>query len=142
MGTPCESRCLCTWVARSSASDSGPVSSPGAATREAFGKALVELGRANPNVVALDADLSKSTYSAGFQKEFPERFFECGIAEANMAAIAAGGGLPFVWLVGAIICTVYVPVVTGYVLWRAPVIPWAAAGWNGPYLDKDEWRDQ
>ena len=71
----------------------------GAATREAFGKALVELGRSNPNVVALDADLSKSTYSAGFQKEFPERFFECGIAEANMAAIAAGlasaGKIPF-----------------------------------------------
>lgn len=71
----------------------------GAATREAFGKALVELGRSNPNVVALDADLSKSTYTAGFQKEFRDRFFECGIAEANMAAIAAGlassGKIPF-----------------------------------------------
>ena len=44
----------------------------GAATREAFGKALVELGRTNPNVVALDADLSKSTYTAGFAKEFPD----------------------------------------------------------------------
>ena len=50
----------------------------GPATREAFGKALVELGRENPNVVALDADLSKSTYTAGFAKEFPDRFFECG----------------------------------------------------------------
>ena len=73
---------------------------PGMATREAFGKALVELGRENPNVVALDADLSKSTYTAGFAKEFPERFFECGIAEANMAAIggglAAAGKIPFV----------------------------------------------
>src|SRR3974390_3502295 len=72
---------------------------PGAATREAFGKALVELGRSNPNVVALDADLSKSTYTAGFAKEFPGRFFECGIAEANMVAIAAGlasaGKIPF-----------------------------------------------
>jgi transketolase len=72
---------------------------PGAATREAFGKALVELGRSNPDVVALDADLSKSTYSAGFAKEFPERFFECGIAESNMVAIgaglAAGGKIPF-----------------------------------------------
>jgi transketolase len=71
----------------------------GAATREAFGKALVELGRVNPNVVALDADLSKSTYTAGFAKEFPDRFIECGIAESNMMAIAAGlasaGKIPF-----------------------------------------------
>ena len=71
----------------------------GAATREAFGKALVELGRVNPDVVALDADLSKSTYTAGFAKEFPDRFFECGIAEANMVAIGAGlasaGKIPF-----------------------------------------------
>ena len=47
----------------------------------------------------------------------------------NLCAKRAGGGLPFVWLVGAIICTSYVPVVTGYVLWRAPEIPWGAAGW-------------
>jgi transketolase len=71
----------------------------GAATREAFGKALVELGRANRAIVALDADLSKSTYSAGFANEFPDRFFECGIAEANMVAIGAGlasaGKIPF-----------------------------------------------
>jgi transketolase len=71
----------------------------GAATREAFGKALVELGRSNPSVVVLDADLSKSTYTALFAKEFPERFFECGIAEANMVAIGAGlagaGKIPF-----------------------------------------------
>jgi len=71
----------------------------GIATREAFGRALVELGRSNPAVVALDADLSKSTYSAGFAKEFPDRFFECGIAEANMVAIGAGlasaGKIPF-----------------------------------------------
>ena len=71
----------------------------GAATREAFGKALVELGRTNPDVVALDADLSKSTYTAGFAKEFPGRFIECGIAEANMIAIASGmaaaGKIPF-----------------------------------------------
>lgn len=71
----------------------------GAATREAFGKALVELGRSNPNVVVLDADLSKSTYTAGFANEFPGRFIECGIAEANMVAIAAGlavaGKIPF-----------------------------------------------
>lgn len=62
----------------------------GAATREAFGKALVELGRENKDVVVCDADLSKSTNTAGFAKEFPDRFFSCGIAEANMVAIAAG----------------------------------------------------
>lgn len=71
----------------------------GAATREAFGKALVELGRINKNVVALDADLSKSTYTSLFAKEFPDRFIECGIAEANMIAIGAGlassGKIPF-----------------------------------------------
>lgn len=62
----------------------------GAATREAFGKALVALGKENPNVVVCDADLSKSTMTAGFGKEFPERFFSCGIAEANMVSIGAG----------------------------------------------------
>jgi transketolase len=71
----------------------------GMATREAFGRALVEVGRTNPDVVALDADLSKSTMTTYFAKEFPQRFFECGIAEANMAAIAAGlaasGKIPF-----------------------------------------------
>src|SRR5271154_1596814 len=73
---------------------------PGPATRESFGKALVELGTANPDVVVLDADLSKSTYTAEFGKKFPDRFFECGIAEANMVAIgsglAASGKIPFV----------------------------------------------
>jgi transketolase len=71
----------------------------GMATREAFGKALVELGRQNKNIVALDADLSKSTYTHLFAKEFPDRFVECGIAEANMMAIGAGlassGKIPF-----------------------------------------------
>jgi len=71
----------------------------GLATREAFGKALAELGRVNPKVVVLDADLSKSTYTAEFGKAFPERFFECGIAEANMVAIGSGlamaGKIPF-----------------------------------------------
>ena len=73
---------------------------PGMATREAFGKALVEIGRENRDVVVCDADLSKSTYTNLFAKEFPERFFECGIAEANMVAIGAGlascGKIPFV----------------------------------------------
>ena len=72
----------------------------GPATREAFGKALVELGASNPNVVVLDADLSKSTYTAEFGKKYPDRFFECGIAESNMVAIGAGlgysGKIPFV----------------------------------------------
>src|SRR5271166_7048987 len=72
----------------------------GMATREAFGRALVDLGRENKNIVALDADLSKSTYTHFFAKEFPHRFFECGIAEANMVAIGAGlassGKIPFV----------------------------------------------
>jgi len=62
----------------------------GAATREAFGKALVELGKADSNVVVCDADLSKSTYTHLFAKEFPDRFFSCGIAEANMVSIGAG----------------------------------------------------
>ena len=72
----------------------------GPATREAFGRALVEVGRANKDVVACDADLSKSTMTTYFAKEFPDRFIECGIAEANMVAIAAGlaysGKIPFV----------------------------------------------
>lgn len=72
----------------------------GMATREAFGKVLVELGRENADVVVCDADLSKSTYTAPFAKEFPDRFFECGIAEANMVSIGAGlassGKIPFV----------------------------------------------
>jgi transketolase len=71
----------------------------GPATREAFGRALVELGRENPNVWAVDADLSKSTYTSLFAKEFPDRFVSCGIAEANMVGVAAGlalgGKIPF-----------------------------------------------
>ena len=69
------------------------------ATRDAYGKTLVELGRENGKVVVLDADLSGSTKTALFAKEFPERFFNAGIAEANMvgmaAGLAAGGMLPF-----------------------------------------------
>ena len=71
----------------------------GAATREAYGRALVELGNKNPNVIVLDADLAKSTKSDAFAKAFPERFFDCGIQEANMAGVAAGlamsGFIPF-----------------------------------------------
>ena len=73
---------------------------PGEASlREAYGKTLVELGRANPNVVVLDADLCPSTMTQYFMKEFPERSFDCGIAEQNMVGIAAGlaasGKVPF-----------------------------------------------
>jgi len=69
------------------------------ATRDAYGQALLELGRENPRVVVLDADLSGSTKTALFAREFPERFFNAGIAEANMigmaAGLAAGGMMPF-----------------------------------------------
>ena len=60
------------------------------ATREAYGEALVELGKRHGNVVALDADLSGSTMSKMFAAEFPERFFNVGVAEANMMSMAAG----------------------------------------------------
>ena len=60
------------------------------ATREAYGKTLVELGRENPNIVVLDADLSVSTKTAAFRKEFPDRFFDMGVAEQDMISTAAG----------------------------------------------------
>jgi len=70
-----------------------------AATREAYGKALLELGKNNDRVVALDADLSGSTKTKVFGKEFPERFFNIGIAEQDMvgtaAGMALGGKIPF-----------------------------------------------
>jgi len=73
---------------------------PGAATREAFGRTLVELGRENKDIVVCDADLSKSTMTVYFQKEFPDRFFSFGIAEANMVAAGCGmayaGKIPFI----------------------------------------------
>ena len=68
-------------------------------TRSGFGAGLLELGKTNPNVVALCADLTGSLKMDAFQKEFPERFFQVGIAEANMMGIAAGltigGKIPF-----------------------------------------------
>ncbi|MDI6799396.1 MAG: transketolase C-terminal domain-containing protein [Actinomycetota bacterium] len=60
------------------------------ATREAYGDALVELGSERENVVVLEADLAKSTYSIKFKEAFPKRFIECGVAEANMMGVAAG----------------------------------------------------
>ena len=69
------------------------------ATRDAYGEVLVELGAENENVVVLDADLSGSTKTSGFARKFPERFFNMGIAEANMvgtaAGLAASGKIPF-----------------------------------------------
>jgi len=72
----------------------------GLATRDAYGKALVEVGNADPRVIVLDADLAKSTKSAFFQQAHPNRFIDCGIQEANMAGVAAGlslsGMVPFI----------------------------------------------
>ena len=69
------------------------------ATREAYGKALVELGKQNDKVVVLDADLAGATMTKYFKAEFPDRFYDCGIAEANMVNISAGlstmGLIPF-----------------------------------------------
>ncbi|ACX51621.1 Transketolase central region [Ammonifex degensii KC4] len=69
------------------------------ATRDAYGKALVELGEEWPEVVVLDADLAKSTKTILFKKRFPERFFDFGVAEQNMFGVAAGlaaaGKIPF-----------------------------------------------
>ncbi len=70
------------------------------ATREGYGNALKELGAEYPNLVVLDADLAASTKTAVFQKAYPDRHFDCGIAEANMMGVAAGlslvGKIPFV----------------------------------------------
>jgi len=67
--------------------------------REAFGQMLVELGRENPNIFVLDADLNTSTRTVLFAEEFPKRFIQCGVAEQNMMGIAAGlaatGCIPF-----------------------------------------------
>ncbi|HJA32491.1 MAG TPA: transketolase family protein [Candidatus Eisenbergiella pullicola] len=60
------------------------------ATREAYGEALAELGESYPNLVVLDADLASATKTGVFQKKFPDRHIDCGIAEANMMGIAAG----------------------------------------------------
>ena len=70
------------------------------ATRQSYGEALAELGKENPNIVVLDADLSTATKTNIFAKEFPERFFDMGIAEQNLVSTAAGmstcGKIPYV----------------------------------------------
>lgn len=75
------------------------------ATRAAYGEALKKLGEANPKVVALDGDTKNSTYSEKFMKAFPDRFFECFIAEQNMVGVAQGLAarkkIPFVSTFGA-----------------------------------------
>lgn len=77
------------------------------ATRQAFGEALAELGAINPKVVVCEADLSKSTKSEMFGKKFPERFFQMGIAEANMigtgSGLALSGFIPFICSFGAFV---------------------------------------
>ena len=69
------------------------------ATREAYGNALAEFGEKYTNFVVLDADLAAATKTGTFKKKFPERFFDCGIAEGNMISVAAGlaaaGKIPF-----------------------------------------------
>ena len=60
------------------------------ATRESFGMALCELAKTNEDIVVFDADLAAATKTSIFKKEFPERFFDCGIAEGNMVGVAAG----------------------------------------------------
>lgn len=69
------------------------------ATRESFGEAVTALAEQDPNIVVLDADLAEATKTGIFKKKFPERFIDCGIAEANMVGIAAGlatcGKTPF-----------------------------------------------
>lgn len=78
----------------------GNAVAPKIATRDSYGKALVELGRKHEDVIVLDADLAGATKTAMFQKEFPERHWDVGIAEANMTGIAAGlatcGKVPFI----------------------------------------------
>lgn len=69
------------------------------ATREAYGKVLVELGKENPNLIVMDADLSGSTKTGEFAKVYPERFFNMGIAEQNLYASAAG-----IALSGKVVC--------------------------------------
>lgn len=70
------------------------------ATRDGYGAALVQLGKEHPDVVVFDADLSEATKTAMFKKAFPDRHFDCGIAEADMMGAAAGaaamGMVPFV----------------------------------------------
>jgi len=81
------------------------------ATRRAFGDALAAIGKTNPRIVALDGDVSNSTYTDEFARAFPERFFECYIAEQNMVGAAMGlsahGTIPFVATFGCFLTRAY-----------------------------------
>lgn len=81
----------------------------GIAIREAYGRALIELGREKPEVIVLEADVGNSTKSVMFGREFPQKYFNIGIAEANMCGIAAGialtGKIPFVNTFAAFLTT-------------------------------------
>ena len=84
----------------------------GLPTRDAYGQALVELGKTHPKIIVLDADVSGSTKSRAFAKEFPDRFFNFGIAEANMVSAAGGFAssdkIPFVSSFAAfLLCKTY-----------------------------------
>src|SRR3989338_6567517 len=72
----------------------------GPATRDAYGKAIVEIGKTNSDIIVLDADLSKSTRTEAFGKAYPERFIDIGIQESNLVGIASGlascGKIPFI----------------------------------------------
>jgi len=72
----------------------------GKPTREAFGETLIELARENPNIVVVDGDVNNSTRAEYFAREFPDRFFNVGIAESNLVGIASGlaasGKIPFI----------------------------------------------
>lgn len=76
-------------------------------TRDGYGEGLLELGKTNPQVIVLDADLAKSTRTDWFMKEFPQRFFDMGIAEQDMLGTAAGlalaGKIPFVTTYGVFV---------------------------------------
>jgi transketolase len=78
---------------------SAPTLTMGKATRDAFGEALRDLGRERSEIVVVDGDVSNSTRTEWFGKEFPDRFFNCGIAESNMVGVSAGlaasGKIPF-----------------------------------------------
>lgn len=95
------------------------------ATRQAFGEALADLGARHPKIVVCEADLSKSTKSELFFKKFPERFFQMGIAEANMigtaAGLAASGFIPFICSFGAFLTGRYDQVRMSVAYSRAPV---------------------
>ena len=104
--------------------------------RNSYGETLVKLGKKYPNLVVLDADLSKSTKTIMFAKEYPERFFEMGIAEANMISTAAGlascGKIPFVSTF-AVFATgrVYDQIRMDVAYSKANVKIFATHGWGG-----------